>query len=105
MRCHPGKTTRAFCLTCRTNGIQIGYVSPMVQMRCPVCGVEWRTISAICERCKHPSGSPYPGDCPKCGGVHHASSSADPKNNEVSTVRPEDPDSESDGSGLWKSVS
>lgn len=66
MRCIPGKTTRSFCLKCRVEGQVIGYKSPIVALKCPVCGIEWRTISAICEKCRLPSGSPHAGDCLRC---------------------------------------
>lgn len=66
MRCRTGVTTITTCQVCNVRGIQIGYVWPMVRMRCPVCGVEWRTLSAICEHCKTPSGSPWEGECQYC---------------------------------------
>jgi predicted amidophosphoribosyltransferase len=66
MKCRPGVTTRTFCLKCLVQGEITGFKSPLVYMRCPKCGVEWRTLSAICENCKTPSGSPYYGDCPRC---------------------------------------
>lgn len=67
MRCKPGKTTRTFCLKCQVQGEITGYISPMVHMRCPVCGIPWRTISAMCEYCRQPSGSPYYSECERCG--------------------------------------
>lgn len=69
MHCKPGKTTRAYCLKCNVRGEITGYKSPMVNMRCPKCGIEWRTISAICEHCREPSGNPYLTDCPKCKNI------------------------------------
>lgn len=69
MKCRPGVTTRTFCLDCHVQGEITGYSSPMISMKCPACGKEWRTLSAICQRCKTPSGSPYySDDCPNCGG-------------------------------------
>lgn len=68
MKCIPGKSSRTFCLKCHCRGQVIGYNNPMVDMECPTCGATWRTISAICECCKTPSGSPFYADCPKCIG-------------------------------------
>ena len=65
MKCIPGKTTRAFCLKCNAHAQVINFVTPMLYMECQ-CGETWRTISAICEHCKQPSGSPYLTDCAHC---------------------------------------
>lgn len=66
MKCMPGITTRAYCLKCHAIGIKIGYCSPMVKLQCPVCGGEWKTLSAICRQCKTPSGLPHMSDCTRC---------------------------------------
>ena len=66
MKCKPGVTTRTYCLQCNCEGEMVGYSWPMVSMRCPGCGTEWRTLSAICERCHYASGSPWASECPKC---------------------------------------
>lgn len=69
MNYYPGATTRAFCLVCRAKGFIVGYQSPMISMRCPQCGSEWRTLSAICAKCKTPSGRPYYEPCEKCSDL------------------------------------
>lgn len=66
MKSLPGITTRTGCLDCQTQGIITGYIAPMVYMKCPQCGSEWRTLSAICKACKNPSGFPYMSDCIRC---------------------------------------
>ena len=66
MKCMPAITTRTVCLACGKPGTVIGYKSPMVSMKCPICGKEWRTISAMCTHCKTPSGSPYMSNCKRC---------------------------------------
>lgn len=68
MKCIPGKSSRAYCIKCHSQGMVIGYKNPMVDMLCPNCGETWRTISAICESCRNPSGRPYLEDCPRCQG-------------------------------------
>jgi hypothetical protein len=69
MKCMPCITTRTNCLVCGMDGIVKGYKSPMVSMKCPGCGKEWRTISAMCQKCKMPSGSPYLGECKYCNSM------------------------------------
>lgn len=69
----PGKTTRTSCLDCMVPGVITGYIAPMVHMKCPQCGKEWRTLSAICKECKNPSGSPYMSDCKRCATVEKVS--------------------------------
>jgi len=66
MRCIPGATTNAYCRQCNAKGAVVGYSSPMVQLTCPACGYRWRTISAICVKCKTPSGLTEATDCIKC---------------------------------------
>ena len=66
MHCIPGKSSRTTCLKCNTRGQITGYKSPMVDMACPECGAAWRTISAICERCRTPSGNPHYSQCAIC---------------------------------------
>jgi len=46
----------------------IGYSKPMVKMECKTCGEKWRTLSAMCEYCKMPSGNPDYTDCVHCKG-------------------------------------
>lgn len=65
-KCVPGKTARTFCLQCNKTGCVTGYVAPIVLMQCPVCGAEWKSISAICEKCRRPSGDPRPSECAYC---------------------------------------
>jgi hypothetical protein len=68
MKCIPGRTTREYCLKCKSNGRVIGYSKPMVQLECPVCSEKWRTLSALCEYCKLPSGGIRYTDCVYCKG-------------------------------------
>ncbi|MBP2657274.1 MAG: hypothetical protein H6Q69_306 [Firmicutes bacterium] len=66
MKCMPGVTTVTTCRDCGVQGVKTGFSSPMVLMKCPRCGREWKTLSAMCKRCHNPSGSPYMSDCPVC---------------------------------------
>jgi len=65
-KCMPGATTRSYCLECKGKGRVVGYSKPMVHMECINCGEKWRTLSALCECCRLPSGSPYFTDCIFC---------------------------------------
>lgn len=69
MICQPGITTNSDCPKCGAAGIEIGFKDPMVQLRCPKCGYEWRTMSSVCTRCKRPSGTTKTVICKFCSRV------------------------------------
>lgn len=67
IKCIPGPTTRSYCLKCKEIGKMVGYIKPMVDMKCS-CGTNWRTLASMCECCKMPSGTPDYVDCVHCKG-------------------------------------
>lgn len=66
MKCYPGVTTNPDCRRCGARGVKTGFSYPMVSLACPACGYEWRTLGALCPRCRNSNETPIMGDCPKC---------------------------------------